>query len=63
MGIESCNVRDGALSGFCSHGSANRFRGSRESDLAALGSGWEERLFHLSFPRSGSRIFSYFLFL
>ena len=46
MGFESSNVRDGALSGFCSRGSANRFGGSRESDLAALGSSWEERLFH-----------------
>ena len=46
MGIESGNVRDGALSGFCSRGLANMFRGSRESDLASLGSGWEERLFH-----------------
>ena len=46
MGIESVNVRDGALSGFCSRGSANRFGGSRESDLAALGSSLEERLFH-----------------
>ena len=46
MGIESCNVRDGALSGFFSRGSANRFRGCRESDLAALGSGLEERLVH-----------------
>ena len=63
MGIESDNVRDGALSGFCSHGSGNRFRGSRECDLVAIGAFWEERLFHLSFPRSGSRIFSYFLFL
>ena len=46
MGIESGNVRDGALSGFCYRGSANRFRGSRESDLATLGFGWQERLFH-----------------
>ena len=46
MGIESGNVRDGALSGFCSRGSTNRCRGSRESDLASLGSGWEEQLFH-----------------
>ena len=46
MGIESGNVRDGALSGFCSRGSANRFRGSRESDFAALGSHWEEQLYH-----------------
>ena len=46
MWIESVNVRDGALSGFCSRGSANRFRGYRESDLAALGSSWEEQLFH-----------------
>ena len=42
MGIESGNVRDGALSGFCSCGSVNRFRGSRESDLVSLGAGWEE---------------------
>ena len=63
MGIECDNVRDGALSGFCSCGSVNRFRGSRESDLDALGFGWEERIFHLSFPISGSQIFSYFLFL
>ena len=46
MGIESGNVRDGALSGFFSRGLANRFRGSRESDFAALGSHWEEQLFH-----------------
>ena len=42
MGIESSNVRDGALSGFCSRGSVNRFGGSRESDLIGLVSGWEE---------------------
>ena len=40
--IEYDNARDGTLSGFFSCGSTNRIGGSRESNLDALGVGWEE---------------------
>ena len=59
MGIESDNARDGALSGFFSCGSTNRLRGSGASNLAALGVGWEERLFHFYFPSSGTLCSNY----
>ena len=50
MGIESDNARDGALSGFFSSGSTKRLEGSRASDLAALGVGWEEKKIPFFFP-------------
>ena len=61
--IESDNARDGALSGFFLCGSVNRLGGSRASDLAALGVGWDERLFHFYFPSSGGMFLSYCLLL
>ena len=63
LGIESDNARDGALSGFFSCGWANRLKDYGASDLAALGVSWEERLFHLCFWSSGSRLISYCLLL
>ena len=45
MRIKQDNERDGTLSGFFSCGSAKKIGGSRASDLATLGVGWEERLF------------------
>ena len=53
--IESDNAIDDTLSGFCFCGSANKFGGSRASDLAALGVGWEEWLFRFYFPSSGAK--------
>ena len=61
MGNEYDNARDGALSDFFSRGSANRLGGFGASDLAALGVGWEERLFHFCFPDSGARFIVLFL--
>ena len=61
--IEYDNARYGTLSGFFSCGSANRLGGSGASVLAALRFGWEEWIFHFCFPSSGSRFFSYFLFI
>ena len=61
--IEYDNTRDDTLSGFFSCGSANKLGGSGASNLAALGVGWEERLFHFCFPSSGSRFLFYFLLL
>ena len=55
MRIESNNARDGALGVFFSCGPGNRLGGYGASQLDALGVGWEERLFHLCFPDSGSR--------
>ena len=43
--IEYDNARYGTLSGFFSCGSANRLRGSRASDLGALGFGWDPFMF------------------
>ena len=63
MGIESDNARDGALSGFFSCVSANRFGGSGVSNLDALGVGWEEWLFHLCFPNNGAMFLFYWLLL
>ena len=62
MGIEYDNARDDALSVFFSCGSMNRLVGSGTSDLATLGVGWEERLFHFFFPVavSGSFPITYF---
>ena len=61
--IESDNARDSTLSGFFSCGSMNKLEGSGAIDLAALGVGWEERLFHLCFPSSDARFLSYCLLL
>ena len=49
MVIKSINARDGALCGFFSCGSTNRLEGYGGSNLAPLGVGWEEWLFHLYF--------------
>ena len=59
MKTKSNNGIYGTLSGFFSCGLANMLKGSRESILASMGVGWEERLFHSCFPNSGSRLFLY----
>ena len=63
MWIESDNEKVGTLSGFFSCGLANRLGGSRPSDMAALGVGWEEWLFHFYFPSSNARFLFYCLLL
>ena len=49
------------IEGFFSCGSANKIRGSRASNLATLGFGWEEKCFHFFFPSSGTRLLFYVL--
>ena len=61
MGIEFDNARDGALSGFFSHASMNMIKGSGASNLADLGVGWEEWLFHFGFPSNGAMFLLYVL--
>ena len=61
MGIEYNNARDGTLSGFFSCGSSNGIGGSGASDLASLGVGWDERLFHFCFPTISARFLLLFL--
>ena len=61
MGIESNNEREGALSGFFSCGSTNMLEDFGESNLAILGVGWEEQLFHLFFPNNGVSLLLYVL--
>ena len=56
MRIEFDNARDGTLSGVFSCGSTNRLGGSGVSDLAALGVGWVEHLFHLFFPQKWCQV-------
>ena len=52
------NARDDALR-FFSYGSANRFGGSRASNLGALGVGWEEQHLHSCFPSIGAKFILY----
>ena len=54
MGNYSDNVRDGALSGFFSYGSANRIEGFGASDLSSLGVRWEEHIFYFYVRDSGA---------
>ena len=57
------NARDDAFKIFFSCGSTNRIGGSGESNLDALGVGWEERLLHFFLPSFGSRFLLCFLMI
>ena len=63
MGIKISECKRWRIEIFFSRGSTNRIGGSRASNFASLGVGWEEQLFHFRFPSIGSRFLLHFLMI